>query len=118
MELTNQNLKADLERLGRTLESTRRREEELEAELRDSGLEADSLTRGREEALLEVTRLEQEKEACQTELDGQRREQRQKEREMARLRQQLESTTSALEHSNQRACSLETQNRYRQTDGL
>ncbi|XP_057204958.1 coiled-coil domain containing 88A [Triplophysa rosa] len=111
LELTNQNLKADIERLGRTLESARRREEELEAELRDSGLEAESLTRGREEALLEVTRLEQEKEACQVELDGQRREQRQKERELARLRQQLESTTSALEHSNQRACNLEAQNR-------
>ncbi|XP_051505244.1 coiled-coil domain containing 88A isoform X1 [Myxocyprinus asiaticus] len=111
LELINQNLKADLERLGRSLESAKRHEEELEAELRDSSLEAESLTRGREEALLEVTRLEQEKEVCQAELDSQRREQRQKEREMARLRQQLESTTSALEHGNQRACSLEAQNR-------
>ncbi|XP_056113261.1 coiled-coil domain containing 88A [Rhinichthys klamathensis goyatoka] len=111
LELTNQNLKADLERLGRTLESARRHEEELQAELRESGVEAESLTRGREEALLEVTRLEQEKEACQAELDSQRREQRQREREMARLRQQLESTTSALEHCNKRACSLEAQNR-------
>lgn len=74
-------------------------------------MEVESLTRGREEALLEVMRLEQEKEACQTELDSQRREIRQREREMARLRQQLESTTSALEHGNQRACSLEAQNR-------
>nr|XP_055034436.1 coiled-coil domain containing 88A [Misgurnus anguillicaudatus] len=111
LELTNQNLKSELERLGRSLESARRREEELEAELRDSSLEAESLTRGREEALLEVTRLEHEKEACQAEMDVQRREQRQREREMARLRQQLESTTSALEHGNQRACSLEAQNR-------
>lgn len=118
MELTNQNLKSELERLGRSLESARCREEELEAELRDSSLEAESLTRGREEALLEVTRLEHEKEACQAELDGQRREQRQREREMARLRQQLESTTSALEHGNQRACSLEAQNRYRYTAEL
>ncbi|XP_051515017.1 girdin-like isoform X2 [Myxocyprinus asiaticus] len=111
LELINQNLKADLERLGRSLESAKRCEEEMETELRESSLEVESLTRGREEALLEVTRLEQEKEACQAELDSQRREQRQREREMARLRQQLESTTSALEHGNQRACSLEAQNR-------
>ncbi|XP_067313377.1 coiled-coil domain containing 88A isoform X2 [Pseudorasbora parva] len=111
LELTNQNLKADLERLGRTLESARRHEEELQAELRESSVEAESLTRGREESQLEVTRLEQEKEACQAELDSQRRELRQKEREMARLRQQLESTASALEHGNKRACSLEAQNR-------
>uniref|UniRef100_A0A8C1TX60 Coiled-coil domain containing 88B n=1 Tax=Cyprinus carpio TaxID=7962 RepID=A0A8C1TX60_CYPCA len=111
LELTNQNLKADLERLGRTLESARRHEEELQAELRESGVEVESLTRGREEALLEVMRLEQEKESCQAELDSQRRELRQREREMIRLRQQLESTTSALEHGNQRACSLEAQNR-------
>uniref|UniRef100_A0A672MUX2 Girdin-like n=1 Tax=Sinocyclocheilus grahami TaxID=75366 RepID=A0A672MUX2_SINGR len=111
LELTNQNLKADFERLGRTLESARRHEEELQAELRESGVEMESLTRGREEALLEVMRLEQEKESCQAELDSQRRELRQREREMIRLRQQLESTTSALEHGNQRACSLEAQNR-------
>ncbi|XP_052471181.1 girdin isoform X1 [Carassius gibelio] len=111
LEMTNQNLKADLERLGRTLESARRHEEELQTELQESGVEVESLTRGREEALLEVMRLEQEKESCQTELDSQRRELRQREREMIRLRQQLESTTSALEHGNQRACSLEAQNR-------
>ncbi|XP_052010341.1 girdin-like [Xyrauchen texanus] len=111
LELINQNLKADLERLGRNLESAKRCEEEMEAELRESSLEVESLTRGREEAILEVTRLEQEKESCQAELDSQRRDQRQREREMARLRQQLESTTSALEHGNQRACSLEAQNR-------
>ncbi|KAI4904158.1 hypothetical protein NFI96_013825 [Prochilodus magdalenae] len=111
LELTNQTLKAELERLGRSLESARRREEELEAELRESGLEVESVSKGRDQAVLEVTRLEQEKEACQSELDSQRREQRQREREMARLRQQLESTTSALEHGNQRACSLELQHR-------
>ncbi|XP_066505286.1 coiled-coil domain containing 88A [Hoplias malabaricus] len=111
LELTNQTLKAELERLGRSLESARRREEELEGELKESGLEAESLSKGRDQAMLEVTRLEQEKEVCQSELDSQRRELRQKEREMARLRQQLESTTSALEHGNQRACSLELQHR-------
>lgn len=111
IELINQNLKADLERLGRTLESSKRHEEELQAELRESGVEAESLARGREEALLEVSRLEQEKEACQAELESQRRELRQREREMARLRQQLESTSSALEHGHQRACSLEANNR-------
>ncbi|XP_076877467.1 coiled-coil domain containing 88A [Brachyhypopomus gauderio] len=111
LDLTNQTLKAELERLGRSLDSARRREEELEAELRESGLEVESLSKGRDQALLEVTRLEQEKEACQSELDSQRREQRQRERETARLRQQLESTASALEHGNQRACSLELQYR-------
>ncbi|TRY54743.1 hypothetical protein DNTS_031266 [Danionella cerebrum] len=111
LELTNQNLKADLERLNRTLDSARRHEEDLQAELKDSNQEAESLIKGREQALLEVTRLEQEKEACQAELEHQRRQIRQQEREIARLRQQLESTTSALEHGNQRACSLETQNR-------
>ncbi|XP_053487045.1 coiled-coil domain containing 88A [Ictalurus furcatus] len=111
LELTNQTLKAELERLGRSLDSARRREEELEAELRESGLEIESLSKRRDEAMLEVTRLEQDKEVCQSELDSQRREQRQKEREMARLRQQLESTASALEHGNQRACSLEIQYR-------
>ncbi|KAK1804421.1 hypothetical protein P4O66_020446, partial [Electrophorus voltai] len=110
-DLTNQTLKAELERLGRSLDSGRRREEELEAELRESGLEVESLSKGRDQAMLEVVRLEQEKEACQSELDSQRREQRQREREMARLRQQLESTASALEHGNQRACSLEVQHR-------
>ena len=58
-----------------------------------------------------MARLEQEKEALQGQLDSQRREQRQREREVARLRQQLESTASALEHSNQRACSLEAEHR-------
>ncbi|KAL7863013.1 hypothetical protein SRHO_G00119970 [Serrasalmus rhombeus] len=111
LELTNQTLKAELERLGRSLESSRRREEELEAELKESGLELESLSKGRDQAVLEATRLEQEKETCQSELDSQRREQRQRERELARLRQQLESTTSALEHGNQRACSLELQHR-------
>ncbi|XP_060784059.1 coiled-coil domain containing 88A isoform X2 [Neoarius graeffei] len=111
LELTNQTLKAELERLGRSLDSAHRREEELEAELRESGLEIESLSKRRDEAMLEVTRFEQEKEVCQSELDSQRREQRQKEREMARLRQQLESTASALEHGNQRACSLELQHR-------
>ncbi|XP_046706180.1 coiled-coil domain containing 88A isoform X2 [Silurus meridionalis] len=111
VELNNQTLKAELERLGRNLDSARRREEELEAELKESSFEIDSLSKRRDEAMLEVSRLEQEKEACQSELDCQRREQRQKEREMARLRQQLESTTSALEHANQRACSLELQHR-------
>ncbi|KAJ8282834.1 hypothetical protein COCON_G00053530 [Conger conger] len=76
LELANQTLKAEAERLGRSLES-----------------------------------LEQEKEALQGQLDGQRREQRQRERDAARLRQQLESTASALEHSNQRACSLEAESR-------
>lgn len=113
LELTNQTLKAELERLGRSLDSAHRREEELEAELRESGLEIESLSKRRDEAMLEVTRFEQEKEVCQSELDSQRREQRQKEREMARLRQQLESTASALEHGNQRACSLELQHRFR-----
>ncbi|GAA6064877.1 coiled-coil domain containing 88A isoform X1 [Tachysurus ichikawai] len=111
LELTNQTLKAELERLGRSLDSAHRREEELEVELKESGLEIESLGKRQDEAMLEVARLEQEKEGCQSELDSQRREQRQKEREMARLRQQLESTASALEHGNQRACSLELQNR-------
>lgn len=113
LELTNQTLKAELERLGRSLDSAHRREEELEVELKESGLEIESLGKRQDEAMLEVARLEQEKEGCQSELDSQRREQRQKEREMARLRQQLESTASALEHGNQRACSLELQNRFR-----
>ncbi|XP_076148369.1 coiled-coil domain containing 88A isoform X1 [Alosa pseudoharengus] len=111
LELTNQTQKAELERLSRGLESARRREEELEAELRESGLEAESSARARDQALLEASRLETEKETLQGQLDGQRREQRQREREATRLRQQLESTTSALEHSNKRACSLEAEHR-------
>lgn len=111
LELTNQTLKAELERLGRSLDSARRREEELEAELKESGLEIESQVKRQDEAMLEVTQLEQEKEVCQSELDSQRREHRQKEREMARLRQQLESTASALEHGTQRAFSLELQHR-------
>ncbi|KAM9414073.1 uncharacterized protein ACWYII_025596 isoform 3-T5 [Salvelinus alpinus] len=110
--LTTQALRAELEHQGRSLESSRRNEEELEAELREVALEVESLTRGRNQALLEASRLEQEKEACQGELDSQRKEQRQREREAARLRQQLQSTASALEHSNQRACSLETEHRH------
>lgn len=93
------------------MDSTRRREEELEAELRESGLEVESLARARDQVLLEASRLEQEKEALQGQLDSQRREQRQREREITRLRQQLESTSSALEHSNRRACSLEAEHR-------
>uniref|UniRef100_A0A8K9UUD3 Coiled-coil domain containing 88B n=1 Tax=Oncorhynchus mykiss TaxID=8022 RepID=A0A8K9UUD3_ONCMY len=112
LELTTQALRTELEHQGRSLESSRRNEEELEAELREVALEVESLTRGRNQALLEASRLEQEKEACQGELDSQRKEQRQREREAARLRQQLQSTASALEHSNQRACSLETEHRH------
>ncbi|KAL0973865.1 hypothetical protein UPYG_G00212190 [Umbra pygmaea] len=111
LELMAQGLRAELERQGRSLESSRRREEELEAELHEAALEAESLGRGRDQAMLEASRLEQEKEACQVELDSQRKEQRQREREVARLRQQLQSTASALEHSNQRACSLQTEHR-------
>lgn len=101
-----------MERQGRSLETSRRREEELEAELREATLEAESLARARDQALLEASRLEQEKEVCQSELDGQRKEGRQREREAGRLRQQLESTTLALEHSNQRACALDAEHRY------
>lgn len=94
------------------MESSRRREEELEAELREATLEVQSLARARDQALLEASRLEQEKEACQAELDSQRKQGRQREREAARLRQQLESTTLALEHSNQRACAQDSEHRY------
>ncbi|KAI1898659.1 hypothetical protein AGOR_G00074650 [Albula goreensis] len=112
LELANQTLKTEVERLGRSLESSRRREEELGSELREAGLEAEALGRGRDQAVLEAARLEQEKESLQNNLDAQRRENRQREREVARLRQQLESTASALEHSNQRACTLEAENRH------
>lgn len=112
LELTTQTLRAELERQGRSLETSRRREEELEAELREATLEAESLARARDQALLEASRLEQEKEVCQSELDGQRKEGRQRVREAGRLRQQLESTTLALEHSNQRACALDAEHRY------
>lgn len=104
-----------MERQSRSLETSRRREEELEAELCEATLEAESLARARDQALLEVSRLEQEKEVCQSELDGQRKEGRQREREVARLRQQLESTALALEHSNQRARALDSEHRYRQS---
>uniref|UniRef100_A0A3Q2Z3Z1 Coiled-coil domain containing 88B n=1 Tax=Hippocampus comes TaxID=109280 RepID=A0A3Q2Z3Z1_HIPCM len=107
LALTSQTLKAELERQGRALETSRRREEELEAEVRDAGLETQTTARARDQALLDVSRLEQEKEACQSELDGLRKEARQRERETARLRQQLESTNVALEHSNQRVRALD-----------
>lgn len=74
--------------------------------------------RARDQALLEASRLEQEKEACQSELDGQRKEGRQREREAGRLRQQLESTTLALEHSNQRTCTQDSEHRYVQSCSL
>ncbi|XP_037531730.1 coiled-coil domain containing 88A [Nematolebias whitei] len=109
--LTIQTLKAELERQGRSLETSRRREEQLGAELREATLESESLVRARDQALLEALRLEQEKENCQSELDDRRKEGRQREREAARLRQQLESTSLALEHSNQRACALDAEHR-------
>ncbi|XP_034037298.1 LOW QUALITY PROTEIN: girdin [Thalassophryne amazonica] len=111
LELTNQTLKAELERQTQSLETSRRQEEELEAELREAALENETLARARDQALLEASRLEQEKEACQSELDGLRKESRQREREVARLRQQLESTTLALEHSNQRARTLDAEHK-------
>lgn len=111
LELTVQTLRSELERQVRSLETSRRREEELETEIREASLEAQSLARARDQALLEVSRVEQEKEVCQAELDAQRKEGRQREREAARLRQQLESTTLALEHSNQRARTLDSEHR-------
>ncbi|KAM7000797.1 coiled-coil domain containing 88A [Tautogolabrus adspersus] len=111
LELSVQTLRSELERQGRSLELSRRREEELEKELCEATLEAQSLARTRDQALLEASRLEQEKEVCQTELDGHRKEGRQREREAARLRQQLESTTLALEHSNQRVRALDAEHR-------
>ncbi|KAM9849461.1 coiled-coil domain containing 88A isoform 2-T2 [Aulostomus maculatus] len=111
LETNTQTLRAELERQGRSLETSRRREEELEAELREATLVAESLVRVRDQALLEVSRLEQEKEACQSELDDQRKEGRQRKREATRLRQQLESTTLALEHSNKRARALDAEHR-------
>lgn len=114
LELTVHTLRSELDRQGRSLETSRRRELELEAELREATLEAESLARLRDQALLEASRLEQEKEVCQSELDGQRKEGRQREREAARLRQQLESTTLALEHSNQRGRALDSEHRYSQ----
>ncbi|KAA8588835.1 hypothetical protein FQN60_010180, partial [Etheostoma spectabile] len=104
-------LRAEVERQVRSLETSRRREEELEAELREATVEAESMARARDQAMLEASRLEQEKEVCQLELDGQRKEGRQREREAARLRQQLESTTLALDHSNQRAWALDAEHR-------
>lgn len=114
LELTVHTLRSELDRQGRSLETSRRRELELEAELRETTLEAESLARLRDQALLEASRLEQEKEVCQSELDSQRKEGRQREREAARLRQQLESTTLALEHSNQRGRALDSEHRYSQ----
>uniref|UniRef100_A0A8C5F9J6 Coiled-coil domain containing 88B n=1 Tax=Gadus morhua TaxID=8049 RepID=A0A8C5F9J6_GADMO len=111
LQLTNQTLKVEQERLGRSLEASRRREAELEAELREATLEAEGLARGRDQALLEATRLEQEKEACVAALEGGQKEGRQREREAARLRQQLESTTLALEHAHQRARGLDAEHR-------
>ncbi|KAM3613360.1 uncharacterized protein V6R79_024728 [Siganus canaliculatus] len=111
LELTIQTLRADLDRQGRSLETSRRREVELEAELHEANLEVESVARARDQAMLEASRLEQEKEVCQSELDVQRKEGRQREREVARLRQQLESTTLALEHSNQRARALDAEHR-------
>ncbi|MEQ2213570.1 hypothetical protein XENOCAPTIV_017104, partial [Xenoophorus captivus] len=111
LDLTIQTLRAELERQGRSLETSRRREEQLEVELREAALEAESLVRVRDQALLEVSRLEQDKDVCQSELDNERKEGRQREREAARLRQQLESTTLALEHSNQRAFALDAEHR-------
>ncbi|XP_061690765.1 coiled-coil domain containing 88A [Syngnathoides biaculeatus] len=108
---TTQALKAELERQGRMLETCRRREEELEAEVRDASLDAQAAARARDQALLDVSRLEQEKEVCQSEVDSQRKEARQREREGARLRQQLESTNIALEHSNQRVRALDADHR-------
>ncbi|KAI2656972.1 Girdin [Labeo rohita] len=104
--------KADLERLGRTLESAKRHEEELQAELRESGVEAESLTRGREEALLDVMRLEQEKEACQAELDSQRRELRQREREIRMCQElsQLKETCAQFEEVQKENLQLGTLN--------
>lgn len=118
LSLTVQTIRSELERQGRSLESSRRREEELEAELREATLENESLARARDQALLEASRLEQEKEACQAELDSQRKEGRQREREAGRLRQQLESTTLALEHSNQRTCAQDCEHRYVQPCSL
>lgn len=115
LELTTQTLRAELERQGRSLEASRRREEELEAELREATWEVESLARARDQVLLEASRLEHEKEECQSELDVQRKEGRQREREVARLRQQLESTNLALEHSNQRARALDAEHRYTHT---
>lgn len=114
MELTIQTLRGELERQGRGLEMSRRREEQLEVELREATLETEALARSRDQALLEASRLEKEKEACQSQLDTQQKEGRQREREAARLRQQLESTTLTLEHSNQRACALDAEHRYTQ----
>ncbi|XP_054648498.1 coiled-coil domain containing 88A isoform X2 [Dunckerocampus dactyliophorus] len=111
LALTAQTLKTELDRQARTLETSRRREEELEAELRDGTLEAQSAARVRDQALLDVLRLEQDKEVWQTEVDGLRKEARQREREAARLRQQLESTNAALEHSNQRVRALDADHR-------
>lgn len=111
LELTVHTLRSELERQGRSLETSRRRELELEAELREATLEAGSLARLRDQAVLEAARLEQEKEGCQSELDGQRKEGRQREREASRLRQQLESTTLALEHSNHRGRALDSEHR-------
>ncbi|KAK1904507.1 Protein Daple [Dissostichus eleginoides] len=67
-ELTTQTLRAEVERQGRSLETSRRREEELEAELREATLEAESLARARDQALLEASRLEQEKEDLEKEI--------------------------------------------------
>ncbi|XP_061136856.1 coiled-coil domain containing 88A isoform X2 [Syngnathus typhle] len=111
LALTTQALKAEVERQGRALETSRHREEELEAEVRDAGLEAQNATRARDQALLDVSRLEQEKDACQSELDGLRKEARQRERDAVRFRQQLQSTNVALEHSNQRVRTLDADRR-------
>lgn len=97
------------------METSRRREDELEAELREAAVEAESLARARDQALMEVSRLEQEKELCQSAHESLRKEGRQREREAARLRQQLDSTTLALEHSNQRARALDAEHRYKHT---
>ncbi|KAG8003976.1 Girdin, partial [Nibea albiflora] len=71
LELTVQTLRTELERQGRTLETSRRREVELESELREATLESESLARARDQALLESTRLEQEKEDLEKELSSQ-----------------------------------------------
>uniref|UniRef100_A0AAV2MJK6 HOOK N-terminal domain-containing protein n=2 Tax=Knipowitschia caucasica TaxID=637954 RepID=A0AAV2MJK6_KNICA len=111
LELSIQSLRCELESQGRSLETCHRREEEMKAELLDATAETEALSKARDQALLEASRLEQEKDTFQTELHTLHKDSRQKDRDLTRLRQQLESTTLALEGSHQRTRAVETENK-------
>ncbi|XP_030075166.1 coiled-coil domain-containing protein 88B [Microcaecilia unicolor] len=111
LELRQQSLQAENQRMQKLMENGRKRVEEMEVEQQEAEKEAESLRKLLEEQRLAVQQLEHDKETLEVTLIQSERDKKQLEREHRRLRQQVEAAEAQLDQQSLRVVSLEQQGR-------